>query len=100
MSKKLLVIPILVVVLTMLLAVTGWACGSCDCGCDCDCHHDCSPGFWKNHTEIWYADFGGDTGAAFGMLAALKAKGNDPLFADRFTVADTLNEAYPDAPCD
>jgi hypothetical protein len=99
MNKKLLVIPVIVLVLTMVLAVTGFACDSCDCGCgDCPpppCEADCSPGFWKNHTEIWE----GETDFA-NMLAILQAKGNDPLFQYRFDVADYLNAEYPDADCD
>ena len=59
---------------------------------------DCSPGFWKNHTELWYDDPQWDDPAL--MLEALRAKGNSPLRPLRAIVAEELNEAYPDTVCD
>ena len=60
---------------------------------------DCSPGFWKNHTELWYDD--PQWADPAWMLAALEAKGNDKVHRPyRFVVADMLNAEYPDAPCD
>jgi hypothetical protein len=87
MKKKLFAILALVVLLSLVLAVTAFACHDTA---------DCSPGFWKNHTEIWYGDY---TDAA-DMLEILWAKGNSPLFQYRWDVTDTLNAAYPDANCD
>ncbi|NIV39727.1 MAG: hypothetical protein GWN58_63075, partial [Anaerolineae bacterium] len=51
---------------------------------------DCSPGFWKNHTELWWADYPNPdypTWQPEWMLAALQAKGNSDLRPFRVVVA-------------
>jgi hypothetical protein len=55
----------------------------------------CSPGFWKNHTQIWAASYPDDFDQ---MLADLQG-GKDTRIT-RFLVAAELNAAFPDAPCD
>lgn len=98
MKKTLLVIPVVVLLASLVLAVTAFA-GCCDPDPCCGCEADCSPGFWKNHTELWYDD--PQWADPEFMLMALKAKGNDEVYRPyRFEVADWLNEAYPNAPCD
>jgi hypothetical protein len=61
---------------------------------------DCSPGFWKNHTEDWkvYKPDWKYQGGPMTLLDALQ--GGRHTRASRFIVAGWLNAAYPDAPCD
>ena len=97
--KNLLAVLVLAVMLSLVLTVAVAA----DCPCPPPppppCAADCSPGFWKNHTELWFDD--PQWADPVWMLAALRAKGNDEVYRPyRFEVADMLNVAYPDAPCD
>ena len=95
-KKKLLAILALTVVLSVVLSVTVAA--GCDDPCEPDpCDHYCSPGFWKNHTKIWKEWAGDDYGW---MIAGLKAKGWEDNRDDRWVATETLNEAFPNAPCD
>lgn len=58
---------------------------------------DCSPGYWKNHTEIWYGDF--EPAVAAQMLAGLQ--GGYDTRESRFEIAAQLNTEYWDvAACD
>jgi len=87
MIKKtvLLVVCIVLVLSTLMLSVNvAYACA------------DCSPGFWKNHTEIWYEDFDAATAAA--MLAGLQ--GGYATRESRFEITAQLNEIYWWANCD
>jgi hypothetical protein len=61
---------------------------------------DCSPGFWKNHTEHWIGYDPGDLyyGGPMTLLDALQG-GKDTRYS-RFEVAGWLNVSNPDAPCD
>lgn len=62
---------------------------------------DCSPGFWKNHTEIWAPTFDPDAQwgtSGFTRLEALQG-GHDTRVV-RFQVTDFLNAAFPEAACD
>lgn len=60
---------------------------------------DCSPGFWKNHTEYWVGyDPGDQYNAEMTLLDALQ--GGKDTRVSRFVVADWLNATNPDAPCD
>ena len=90
MKKILLVLPVVVILVTLVASVSAFACD--DCGCDADC----SPGFWKNHTEIWESWAGDDYGW---MIAGLRAKGWEDNRGDRWIATDILNEAFPDANC-
>jgi hypothetical protein len=96
--KKLTAIAVLVLALVLVLQLVSFACEppppEPPCGCDCGCKADCSPGYWKNHT-FWMAAYPD----ADDMLAALKAKGWEENFAERWVVTDILNTAYPDANC-
>jgi hypothetical protein len=98
--KSVLAILVLTIVLSVVVSVT--AAADCGCGCDCGCATDCSPGYWKNHTD-WMSDLqwaDSPWGDAEDMYDILWARGNDPLFAYRFDVADALNDAdYPWANC-
>jgi hypothetical protein len=97
MKKTLLVIPVIVLLASLVLAVTAFA-GCCEDPCEpCEPCHYCSPGFWKNHTELWQDDFAADYDW---MIAGLTAKGWQENFGDRWVATDMLNAAYPDAPCD
>ena len=95
-KKTLLAIVGLVMLLTLVLAVTVAAEG-CPPPPPPPCTADCSPGFWKNHTELWAADFAADFDW---MYAGLTAKGWESHRPDRWVATDILNAAYPDAPCD
>ena len=102
---------VFIAVVIMMLSLVAVAAVSADCGCDDPCPPPtpppcpppdgaiCSPGFWKNHTELWFEDpQWTDPGW---MLDVLRARGNQrDLFQYRFEVSDWLNAAYPDAPCD
>jgi hypothetical protein len=92
--KSVLAILVLTIVLSVVVSVT--AAADCGCGCDCGCAADCSPGFWKNHTELWMDDFAADYDW---MIAGLTAKGWQDNFGDRWVATDMLNDYYPDAPC-
>ena len=102
--KKLFAIAALVLVLILVLQLVSFACPPppdppCPPPPPPPCEADCSPGFWKNYTELWYDD--PQWAEPEWMLAALEAKGNDEVYRPfRFVVADMLNAAYPDAPCD
>ena len=102
MKSKLLILGVLVLVLVLVLQVVSLAWDPpppCTPTPPPPEPATCSPGFWKNHTELWYGD--PQWADAEWMLAALEARGNQrDLFAHRFEVADWLNGAYPDAPCD
>ena len=51
--------------------------------------NDCSPGFWKNHTELWqYPYCGGPTGCFEDLMEALTFKGPGEI---RHQAAATLN---------
>ena len=92
--KKLFVIAVLALVLVLVLQVVSFAIHPPP-----EEPADCSPGFWKNHTELWYDDPQWVDPAW--MLAALEAKGNDDVYRPyRLVVAGWLHVAYPDAPCD
>jgi hypothetical protein len=93
--KKLFAIAALVLVFVLVLQLVSFA---CDPPPPCPPPADCSPGFWKNHTELWFGDY--DPVVAQSMLDALRAKGNSDLRPLRQPTADMLNAAYPDAPCD
>ena len=67
----------------------------------------CSPGFWKNHTELWepypsrdFNDYFGypEKPDGFSLLDALQ--GGKDTRETRFIVAGALNYLYPDAPCE
>jgi hypothetical protein len=62
---------------------------------------DCSPGFWKNHTEIWddalYPNPGDYYGGGMTYLDALQ--GGKDTKVSRFDVSDLLNSQYPDTNC-
>ena len=98
--KKLFAIAALVLTLVLVLQLVSFACEPpCPPPEPPPCKADCSPGFWKNHKGLWYGD--PQWADPDWMLAALKAKGNDEVYRPyRFVVADMLNAAYPDAPCD
>ena len=87
MKSKLFVILALVAILSLVLVATGLA---------CDEPTYCSPGFWKNHTEIWWTDYPDDN---VDMLADLKARGPGSA-ALRYGVAAELNAAGYDPNCD
>ena len=93
--KKLFAIAVLVLVLVLVLQVVSFAIIPPP---PPEEPADCSPGFWKNHTEIWWDDYPEEVAEL--MLDKLEAKGNSPLRPFRQPTADMLNEAYPDAPCD
>ena len=90
--KKLFAIAVLVLVLVLVLQAVSFACTPPPPPPPCE-PADCSAGFWKNHTEIW-------DGEGTLWLDILKAKGNDPLRAERGWVVSELNMLYPDASCD
>jgi len=99
--KKLAAIAVLVLVLVLVLQLVSFACPPppdppCPPPPPPPCEADCSPGFWKNHTEIWMGDFAADYDW---MIAGLTAKGWEDNFADRWVATDMLNAAYPDANC-
>jgi hypothetical protein len=54
---------------------------------------DCSPGYWKNHTELWMDGPGGQFTVAdeYWLITALTAKGWQDEFADRFNASAVLN---------
>ena len=62
------------------------------------CSADCSPGFWKNHTEIW-EDWAVDEGYDFDELLAGLQGGKDTQDS-RKAISNMLNAEFPDAPCD
>jgi hypothetical protein len=64
------------------------------------CHADCSPGFWKNHTELWDEEPWGPDDMYNDTMTYLDALqgGKDTRFS-RFEVSGWLNARYPDAPC-
>jgi hypothetical protein len=73
------------ILLTVLFIAMGLATiASSSCGC--------SPGFWKNHVDVWWetAELDGvyDPGV---ILAALEAKGNEPERAFRAEASAYLN---------
>jgi hypothetical protein len=88
MKKMLLVIPVVILLASLVLAVTAFA-GCCDEPC-CDCDHECSPGYWKNHTEVWFPYYTDPIERQW-MMDALTAKGWQPEFQDRFVVNNILN---------
>jgi len=90
--KKLFAIAVLVLALVLVLQLVSFACEPPE---PPSCTADCSPGYWKNHT-FWMGAYGE---AAEGMLAALKAKGWEDNFAERWAVTAELNAAYPEANC-
>lgn len=70
-----------------------------DPDCDKDCKDEgeaCSPGYWKNHTEVWYGVCADDAGSAK-LLADLQARGPGSS-SIRQAAADFL-EACLGRPC-
>lgn len=67
----------------------------------------CSPGFWKNHTEIWPAPYTVDTPYVnpddpyipSGKTFIYALQGGYDTKVSRFVVAGILNAAFPAAPC-
>jgi len=97
--KKLFAIAVLVLVLILVVQLVSFACEPPPPPPPCPPPEpaDCSPGYWKNHTE-WMSD--PQWADPDLMLAALEAKGNSPLRPLRQPTADDLNEAYPNTVCD
>ena len=111
-KSKLLIVPVLVVVLSLVLAASAWA--GCDDPCNpcpppppppCDGDEGCTPGYWKqeHHFDSWPAAYspGDDFDTIFGtstdmtLLEALKAKGHGSELY-RHGVAALLNAASGD----
>ena len=80
--KKLFAIAILVLVLILVLQLVSFACEPPPPGADC------SPGFWKNHTELWPIDY------SDALMADLKARGHGSGEI-RHAAAALLNAASP-----
>ena len=95
--KKLFAIAVMVLVLILVLQAVSFACPPPPPPPPPPpCPAECSPGFWKNHTELWESDY---PNADYPMnpdwmLAALRAKGNSDLRPFRQEVADELNATY------
>ena len=95
-KKRIILIGVLILLALSVMASTfplRWPPASC-------VNHGCSPGYWKNHTEVWmpyitdaqWASLGNpDVDSNADALAALKAKGNESMFQYRPWVAAWLN---------
>ena len=88
MSRKSRFLLTVVVVVMGLLTIAG----TCEpppppppCG-------DCTPGFWKNHTEVWSGAY--SAAEVVSMLADLRARGPEGR-ALREGVSNALNIAFP-----
>jgi hypothetical protein len=78
--KKLFAIAALVLVLILVLQLVSLACEPTGA--------TCSPGFWKNHTEVWPVQYSQD------LMNKLKARGHGSNIL-RHEVADMLNSLSP-----
>ena len=79
--KRLFAIAALVLVLILVLQLVSWACVP-------PTGATCSPGFWKNHTELW--PIGYDQNLMDDLTA--RGPGSEVL---RYEAADLLNSASP-----
>ena len=96
--KRLFAIAVLVLVLVLVLQLVSFACTPPPPPPPPTPEPaDCSPGYWKNHTD-WMLDTQWANPGL--MLEKLRAKGNSPLRPFRQPTADELNAAYPSADCD
>ena len=58
---------------------------------------DCSPGYWKNHTEVWFGvlcDDSGDPSQCDDLLAAMQARGGGETAQGRHAAAAYLDEQW------
>ena len=85
MKKKILLMIVAVMILGAVLTMA----------CDIP---DCSPGFWKNHTELWVEMDLPWEDSGMTWLEALQG-GKDTRFT-RHLVAAELNGLYPLTVCD
>ena len=64
---------------------------------------DCSPGYWKNHTEVWFDICCVDAGLpGIGcdlILINLRARGPGSNIL-RSGAAEILNNCFPESPCE
>lgn len=58
--------------------------------------NDCSPGFWKNHTEYWVTQYCGSDDCVADALADLtsRGKGSDELRHDRAADLNAFADTY------
>ena len=61
---------------------------------------ECSPGYFKNHTNVWFGTCCDDsTAQCDDLLVALRARGSTGA-ALRGTAQDELNACFETSPCD
>jgi hypothetical protein len=87
--KKIIILVFILALLTPTIALA------------CPPPADCSPGFWKNHTEIWEGSYDPDDEWEDSGLSWIEAlQGGYATRTLRFEVTDYLNTAFPYAACD